>query len=285
MKSHLGFIFLWLCLTLMLSGCTTKLTYNWLDWGIQWKVGKLIPLDKTQKQILKTDIQAFHQWHRTEQLPIYASYLRQFHQRVQSGKAFSSDEIHGFTDDAQEMLDISLTHVIPDIEKLLVSLDEKQVAFLLKRLNEEREEYREEYIDITEKKRHKIRIKELTYYTRKLFGRLNEDQMAWLRAWAKSLTPYENLNAQQQSLWQEAITELLQRRKEPSGIRTELSNLMFYRTDNWQPELQKTMDTNQDLTYQLLAKLFNNLTNKQQARFESRLLSYAQDFEELSQSK
>lgn len=266
-------IFALTVLVVGLAGCTTKLAYNYLDWAMIWKVERLVSLDAEQKQQTKQALQEFHVWHRKTQLVQYAQYLDQLAKRVDQGP-ITAEEIHAETDKIQLLLAQSLTHILPDISRVLRTLSDQQVSELLASLTEEREEYVEEHIEISEKKRLKKRQKDLEKHLTRWLGKLTRQQKQRLNTWSEIIEPYEQLSAKQQSLLQTQIAKVLAQRANEDALQNGLKEMMFYRTDNWDPELAAVLDRNQVRTYQLIAAVLNSRTEKQHAKLSSELDKY-----------
>lgn len=267
-------IFALTVLVLGLAGCTTKLAYNYLDWAMMWKVERLVSLDAEQKQQTKQALQEFHAWHRKTQLVQYAQYLSQLEKRIGQGPPITAKEVHAETDKIQLLLDQSLTRMLPDISRVLRTLSDQQVSELLDSLTEEREEYVEEHIDISEKKRLKKRQKDLEKHLTRWLGKLTRQQKQRLNTWSEIIEPYEQLSAKQQILLQTQIAEVLAQRANEDALQSGLKEMMFYRTDNWDPELAAVLGRNQVRTYQLIAAILNSRTEKQHAKLGTELSKY-----------
>jgi len=184
-------------MVILLSGCVVRLAYNKLDWLMLWKVERLVKLDSAQKEDTRLILQAFHQWHRQTQLPLYIDYLEEFKATLAQGD-LDGEVIHRETDKIQELLDHSLNHLLPDITRMLSTLSDSQVDELMASLAEEQQEYIEEYVDIAPEKQLKQRASDMEGYLKRWTGSLNRKQKAWLEQWAESLMPYEALTAAQQ---------------------------------------------------------------------------------------
>lgn len=280
LKPHSARIFVLLML-LLLAGCTTKVAYNFLDWAIEWKVQRMVTLHDQQKHQMRQAVQDFHQWHRTTQLPLYANYLKSVEALLQQG-ILTAAVIHAETDKIQLLIDNSFNKILPDIAAVLAKLDDTQVKQLMGRITEEREEYREEYVDISKSKQIKKRRDEFIKYLSDWVGRLDSQQKKQIQLWAESMKPYEALNLQQQIIWEDDLAKTLAQRDDPDVLLAGLQNLVFHRSDNWQPELEEIMDHNQERTYALLADMLNNLSEKQRSHLQRTLTEYQKIFLELA---
>lgn len=269
-----------LCL-FTLNACSVKLAYNFLDFAINWQIGKYVTLTSKQQSIADKRIEAFHDWHRATQLPLYANYIDGLIARMETDQ-ITADWVHKETDKIQDLLDLSVKQIKPDLVTLIASFDEKQVAEVMERFEKERDKYQKKHIDISEKKLLKRRKNELTDYLGPFFGHFTSEQKQWIDEWAHNLEPYEALTLKQQELWAIELKEALNARKNEEELSKRLDGIMLYRTDDWDPKLEEILDKNQDLTYNLIAKLLNNRTEKQRTRFVRKLSAYRDDLNELS---
>jgi len=276
--SRYSLIFL---LLLGLSACTTKMAYNFLDWAIEWKVQRLVKLHGEQKLMTKRAIKDFHQWHRSTQLPQYADYLQQLRSRLNAGP-WTGEEIHAETDKIQLLVDQSVERVLPDATEVLATLSDTQVKELLASVAEERDEYKEDYVDISERKRQKKYVKEFVKHAQDWLGPLSSAQKKQIEKWSESLQPFETLNLQQQKIWEDTLAEILAKRTDKNALLNGLKSLMFHRTDNWQPELEQILDYNQKISYELVAELLNGMSEQQRKHLNKKISEYVKLLGELA---
>ena len=266
---------------LLMSACSTKMAYNFLDWAIEWKVQRLVKLHGEQKVLTKNAIQDFHHWHRTTPLPQYADYLRQLQTRL-NGESVSAKAIHAETDKIQLLVDQSVEKVLPDATKVLSTLSDEQVKELLASVAEERDEYKDEYVDPSARKRQKTYYKKFLKHAQDWLGPLSKEQKAKVETWSKTLEPFEELNLQQQKIWEEKLAAILTQREDKTALLAGLKTLMFHRTDDWQPDLEKILDRNQEMTYGLIAELLNGMDEKQREHMNKKIEDYVKLFGELA---
>lgn len=270
-----------LCTGLVIAGCATKVAYNFLDWAISWKVQRLVSLDGEQKDQAKAAIRKFHSWHRKTQLPQYAAYLEGLQERLNKGK-LNADDIHAETDKVQLLLDQSLEYVLPDVVMVLSQLDQAHTTELLNSIEEEREEYIDEHVDISRNEQMQKRYDKFKDHFKDWLGKPSSKQKKQIKDWVKSLEPYEALSAKQQKTWQQEIAKLLAQRQDTEVLGKGLRKLMFYRTDNWDEELENVMDRNQARTYALIADLLNTMSDDQRRHLNKKIDDFIEIFNELS---
>lgn len=267
---------------LLLSSCSsTKMAYEFLDWVAMWKVDRMVDLTSDQRERAKAAVHRLHQWHRETQLPRYADYLEDLQTRLKVG-SITGEQLHAETDKIQLMMDDILEKALPPATDIISELSDEQVEGLLENIAEERQEYVEEYIEPGVEERQEKNRNELTDHLKRFIGSLTKEQEDWIAEWSKDLRPYAKLSAKQQELWQEHLAKYLAVRSNEELLTKGLRELMLYRSDNWNAELQQVVDANQTLTYNLLARIFNSLTPRQQEHLDKRLKGYVADFRELA---
>ena len=68
-----------------MNASAVKLVYDHADWLLQQGIAHYVDLDKSQAQVLRTQIERLHRWHRTHELPLYADVLDDAAGRVARG--------------------------------------------------------------------------------------------------------------------------------------------------------------------------------------------------------
>lgn len=266
----------------LLGACSsTKLAYGFLDWVLGWHIGKYVSLNAEQDKFTKTAIDDFHSWHRRTQLPLYADYIKGLKLRLTSGEV-TGDQIHAETDQLQIFLDRSIEELIPTLVQLASSLSDTQTKELQKNLKKEREDYKKKYVEVDDDEKYELRKKELKKHLNRVLGPLNKTQKVGLDNWAKSLVPYEQLTFEQQQTWAMQAASAMKIRENKTELENQVRALMFYHAENWGDEAESTIDKNQDLTYEFIASVFNNMDDKQKNHLEKTLDGYVHDFEALA---
>lgn len=269
------------CLALAISGCTTKLAYDHLDWFAAWKVQRLVKLDSEPKEQTKQAIQKFHAWHRKTQLPQYAAYLSALQERVNKGDLSAAD-IHAETDKVQLLLEESLMYILPDAAAVLSQLSQAKADELLSSITEERQEYIDEYVNVSADKQLENRYDKFHGHFKDWLGRPSKQQRKQIEAWAKSLEPFETGSAKQRKVLEQQFAALLAQRQDVEALEKGLKGLVFYRSDTWAPDLKEVVDRNQARTYELIADLLNNMSDKQREHFNKKAESFVQIFNDLN---
>lgn len=274
----LGFISILLTVT---SCSSTRLGYGFLDTYIFWKIDSYVSLSPEQKAFTKAGINDFHAWHRKEQIPLYAAYMEQLKPKLNNTN-LSGIIIHKETDELQQLLDESINYFMPTLVDLAFSLSHDQIIELDRNLEKKRKKYTKQYVNIKNNKLYKKRIDDLCKYMDPFFGRYTSQQKEWLELWARQLIDYEERMVTQQENWSANLLSALKNRTTKPELHAQLKEIVLYRTDNWEPELNTILDKNQAATYALVATLVKSQTEKQRNKMNKKLDKYVRDFQHLS---
>lgn len=265
---------------LLLNSCTIKISYRFLDNILGWQISQYVDLKGQQKKEASAALDAFHDWHRETQLPLYVNYLENLKVGMLTSR-ITATYLHEESNKLQDLLDLSMTQILPSVTSVAATLNEAQIQQVTEKLKKDREEYRRDYIEAPDKKIQKRRIRDLTRYIGGFFGKFNKEQKQRLIAWEESLSAHEELMIDQQKQWEVDFLTAMKFQSDKVELQQRLRNLMLYRTDNWEPELQRRLDRNQSQTFEMLAELFNSQSEKQRQKMEKKFDSYIGDLNDL----
>jgi hypothetical protein len=266
-------------LTLALSGCTVKLAYQFLDWGLQYKLNHYLSLNNTQAQQAKQAIKGFHHWHQRHELPIYVDFLRDARQRL-SGPPLSASEIGLYRERLKKLGERSIDRLLPDMSALLKSLNEKQIQRLFKTLNEDQKDYQDLYLKPPIEEVRSALKSDALKSIKKYMGRLSDTQKNRITAWSDQVLPFAAAASAEQDKWEQLLAKLLANPSLPE-YSAQLKSLLLYDFSTWQEGHKKIMEHNQAVTYQLMADILNSRTSTQNASLLEKLDEYIADCEQL----
>lgn len=267
------------CCTLF-SGCSSKMAYNFLDWYLMWKVERYAQLDGEQKEKAEAAFDDFHEWHRTTQLPRYVEYMRGLKQRL--AEPVTADSLHAETDEIQLMMDDALAYLMPTAVNIISSFTDEQAQQMQEKLAKDRKDYSKKYLSGDMDKVVEARKNELKDKIGPFFGRFTDQQQTWVESWARDMEYYEPLMLTQQEDWARTLEQVLSKRHDKEFLDASLRKLMFYRSDDWHPELEKMIDVNQALSLEMMANFVNHLAPRQREKLNKKLDKYIEVFEELA---
>lgn len=265
---------------LFLIGCSTKLTYNFLDWWLSWNVKNYISLDREQRKALKGQINDFHHWHRNTELPRYSEFLLDVKTRFQQAPMTES-EMNAFSTQLLRLWQNSLAQLVAPSTQLIATLSDQQAEEFLKSLSKRQEDLRDEYVDLSAEELIDHRIERMEDFLKTWIGRLSRAQKVRVHHWATNLIPNQEMMLNERERWQAQVAELLKER-DTENLEERIRRVLLYPENRWSEAYRQNMKTNRGLTISLLVDVNNSLSEKQQQKRDKALQRYIDDFRELS---
>lgn len=265
-------------------GCSsTRLTYNYLDWIIDWYLDDYLSLNRQQEELYRQRLDGLLRWHRSDQLERYVRFLGRLQQDLRGAPAEAVlqkryAELTGFWRDLME-------RAAPDCAEVLLSLDPGQ---------------RRDLYGAAEKKQRKLegrhrgetaagRSRRLCDRAEKTIGRFTENltrsQKARLARWADALTPVRPLWLANRRAWLAGLQAVLEEKETEARKRERLRRLFVEPESLWSPAYRRAMQQNEAATITMLAGLLAELTDRQRRHVQEVLESLRRDCLHLSRQK
>ena len=166
---------------LALAGCSAvKLGYQNAPELAYWWLDSYLDLNDAQSLQLRAELAALQAWHRQAELPLYIGALDKL-QRMAPADA-SAAQVCAVTEELRPRLQALLDRVEPAITMLAPTLTAAQLDHLARQFDKRSQQWREEWLDGTPDERQSRRLKRLIERAEIFYGRLDEAQLAVLRA-------------------------------------------------------------------------------------------------------
>ena len=265
---------------ILLSGCTVKFYYNQLDWLVPWYVDDYVSLTSKQEDLLQEHLDEYLDWHRKEQLPVYADFLEWAASASEDG--FDGGEIQHLQERINYFVATMFTRLAPALVDLFQSLSDEQVDELFSNFANENLEYSEERIDISERKNREERAEELVELVERWTGDLNAPQLEYIENWSSQykIMSADFLDSRKQ--WQQELRLILQQRDDRDYLQTALLDLFSRRYSRRSAEYQEKFEFNEELLRSLYVKLDQSLSSRQRQSLVTEFSSLADDLRYLA---
>jgi len=271
---------LFLCLTIV--GCSaTRLIYNQLDWGIVWYVNGFFELDDAQEDQLREMVATNIEWHRRNQLPQYASLLRDVESDALAD-TLTYEKVDAYYTRIMVLSDELIVKITPDMATFLLTLRDDQIEDFIAGLQESNDELWDEYAGSTPEKRLKNRKKRAIKGIERIMGNLNRDQKKIVGEYMSQMNDVTMDWMESRRQWQRDF-RLLMLEKPPHDefvrrLREELIDPN--RGDN--KNYRVLVEENRRKSYEMVVELSADLSDKQRKRFAKRMADLAESLEILS---
>ena len=269
-----------LVISVSVSGCTVKLTYNFLDWVLYWELKDYVKFTRDQRLLVKDEISQLIDWHRNEELPQYADQLEKLSKQLKSGITVEQlDESYNNLRDSWQRIVIK---TLPAAVDIISNLNDQQVNDFLEMLIEKEGDDAKKI----EKGTHVRTVKKREAYVSKkiveVIGPLNEAQKALIAQWAQRMKPTKEFSLAQAIQWRTKMQTVLAERHDEQQLQKNLMVLFANPDQLRSASYRRVIDKNKHLVMQLLLDLNQTLTHQQRSKLVKKLNGYIEDFRDLS---
>ena len=269
-----------LVISVSTSGCTTKLAYDFLDWGLYWELKDYVKFTRDQRLIVKDEISQLIDWHRSEELPQYADQLEKLSKELKSG--ITVGQLEEFSNNLRDSWQRIVIKTLPAAVDIISNLNDEQVNDFFEMLIEKEGDDAKKI----EKGTHVRTVKKREAYVSKkivdVIGKLNEDQKSLIAQWALSMKPTQELSLAQAIQWRTRMQTVLAERHNEQQMEDNLMVLFANPEQLRSASYRRVIEKNKRLIMQLLFDLNRTLTNQQRSKLIKKLQSYINDFRDLS---
>lgn len=265
------------------TGCAASLVYDRADRLTQRWVDGYVALDATQEATLDAGLADLHLWHRREQLPAYADWLRGMGARLQAPEPVSESELRVLGTGLGAFWRELAGTALPLMTELGAGLGDDQVAELVATLREDHEAEFEAAERRSDDWRQQRRTRSMERFMRRWTGPLTDAQRAAVTGWAAGLEPTLAASFENRAGWIDDLEAALARRGDAGALQAAAEVLLVAPTSRWSPEYAALIERNAARTALFLAAFINDLDEGQRARAIDRLERLALELERLSQ--
>jgi hypothetical protein len=173
--------FLIIAAVCLLPACSTiRLAYNQAPSLAYWWLDGYFDFTQQQAPLVRDEIAKLLVWHRTNELPQYAAML----QKTQSlaPQDISPAQACALYDEGRMFFDHALERALPALAELAPTLSPDQIVHLERKYQKNMDEFSRDYIKATPEKRSALRIKQAVERSNRIYGVLEEEQLAAIKA-------------------------------------------------------------------------------------------------------
>lgn len=272
-----------LCLAL-LSGCNLlSLGYGQMDTYAAWMADEYFDLDSRQKQDFRARLDRLHDWHRYEQLPDYAAFLRAAGARVQKG--LNHEDALWVAQGIEDRYRVVVRRGADDAAAVLMTITPAQLESLQRRWNKDNSRYaREHRVNGTLEEQRQARTERELKRIQEWVGDLNPEQERKITALANALPLAPKLRYEDRLRRQREFMQLMGQRG--SDVRQFADRLRHWLA-NWEerrnPEYQRYFTDWRRKQTEFYVAVERTLTPQQRTGLLRRVQRYADDFTQLAQ--
>lgn len=269
-----------LAISLFVSGCTIKLAYNFLDWGLYWELEDYVKFNRDQRSLVKDEITKLVDWHRSAELPKYADQLEQLADGLENGLTVEQlEQTYNALSDGWQRIVIE---TLPAATDILSNLTDQQINDFFEILIEEEED---DANDIKRDTQEQLAIEREEYVSEKitdLVGKLNGEQKTLIAQWSLKIEPIAQLSLDHSIQWRTKMQAAMAERQNKQQLAETLLVLFANPDQLWSDQYRRVIEKNQHLVLTLLFDINQTLTDKQRDKLIRKLNSFVEDLRDLS---
>ncbi|MBV7317100.1 DUF6279 family lipoprotein [Shewanella sp. NIFS-20-20] len=279
-----GFLLKILIITVCLLGlgaCSTKMSYYFLDWAIEWEVDDYVDLNDEQQQALAQAIDEFILWHQANELPRYSQHLTQVIEDIATPSLEAERWLH-HSQLGKAHWQRLVAFNLEAITALIASLSDAQVAQIDANIRRQIAEDKDKYLNASDEDWLKRNDENLLERAEDLLGELSVQQRLMIRKYNRNRPRTTALWYRYQDDWSSRFISTIQHRQDPVRLHGELV-LLFTAADTLKaPEYQQALVQNRLAMGELLQQLHASLTTNQQRKVVNKLQDLIADLNDLS---
>ena len=269
-----------LVISVSTSGCTTKLAYDFLDWGLYWELKDYVKFTRDQRLLVKDEISQLIDWHRSEELPQYADQLEKLSKELKSG--ITVEQLEESYNNLRDSWQRIVIKTLPATVDIISNLNDEQVNDFFEMLIEKEGDDAKKIEKGTNARTFKKREAYVSKKIIDVIGKLNEDQKSLIAQWTLSMKPTKELSLAQAIQWRTRMQTVLAERHNEQQLENNLMVLFANPDQLRSASYRRVIEKNKRLIMQLLFDLNQTLTNQQRSKLVKKLKSYINDFRDLS---
>jgi uncharacterized protein DUF6279 len=271
-----------LCLA-VLAGCTMmRLGYAHLDTFAVSMADDYFELDQSQKHEFNTRFDRLHEWHRREQLPEYAAFLKEANTRLQ--KNVTREDVAWMLDGLDERYRAIVRRGFDDAVALLVTVTPPQLEVLQRRWERDNAKFiREHRLNRSPEEQRSERAKRTIKQIEEWTGDLSEEQEQRLAAISNKPPSIERSRQEERLRRQREFLKLMELRGNREAFAKQLRHWLLNWEDGRTPEQAKLFKEAREKRIEIYVAAANMLTPAQRTQLASRVQGYIGDFTRLAE--
>jgi hypothetical protein len=269
-----------LVISMSASGCTVKLAYNFLDWGLYWELKDYVKFNQDQRLFVKDEISQLIEWHRSDELPKYADQLEELSIGLESG--MTVEQLEATYDSLRDSWRRIVIKTLPAAIDIISNLNDQQINDFFEMLIEKEGDDAKDIERGTNIRTVKERE---DYVSEKLvdaIGQLNKEQKALIAQWARSIESTKEFSLAQAIQWRTRMQVVIAERTDTQQLEKNLMVLLANPDQLRSASYRRVIEKNKHRVVQLLFDLNETLTNQQRSKLVKKLEGFIEDFRDLS---
>lgn len=262
----------------LVAACSfSRFGYNQADTVAAWMIDDYFDLDGQQKQDFQKRFDRFYTWHRNEQLPEYATFLRTAKTKVQQG--LSHADVLWFVDGVRTRVRTAARYAGPDTAAFLATLTPAQIENLQRKWDKDNKKYlRENKVNGTPEERQEVEAKKVVKTFKEWLTPLNSEQEQRVTQMVRELPQISQFRyAERLRRQKEFLAILAQRGEDREKFTARVTEWLANWDRGRSAEDQKRLDAWWQKRAEIFVSLDKSITPEQRTASLQRMQNYIDD--------
>lgn len=273
-----------LLLPLLLGACSAvRIGYNNAPSLLYWWIDGYVDFDEDQSVKARATLDTLQAWHARHELPAYIKLLQDLQAIAPADVTPEQVCVHMAT--VQERLRALIARGEPGIAALVPRLKPEQIEHLGRQFSKRNESWRDKWLSGTETQRRERRVKQAADRYEDFYGKLDERQLAMIRASVASshfdplLRHEETLRRQQEAL--QALRQVLTANRSEAVAAVSVHTVLQHALSPPDPAVRAHFEAVTQDNCRAIADLHNSTSAAQRSLAITALKNYEDEFRSL----
>jgi hypothetical protein len=266
-----------------LAGCgaVVRVAYNNSDVALRMMADDYFDLDSAQTQLFRVQFARFHEWHRREELPHYASLASSAAERLARG--LTAEDVTWTLAALRARYQVLVSQAVDEGAPIAATFGPENYAALEKKFAENNAKFAKDYSLASEQsKRDEARVRLLEKRFVSFIGKLSAAQRELLAGFVQSQPRMSEVRLKDRERRQQELVALLKEHRSSPDLAERVRGYLVQWERNRGAELARLAREWEERLVQLFVDLDRTLSTEQRARGVERLERYAEDFRSLA---
>lgn len=264
----------------LLTSCSTRLVYNYLDWIIPWYVNDYVELNSDQKSYFKRQLRAVLKWHREEELPKYVTELSRLQSQLREPD-IPAEQVQAFMYLSEEAWKRIVKRGMPYLGTLIRTFSNEQTQQLLTEIQASESKRREKLASRTVAQQYQRDVKNMQEALEQWVGPLQPNQQALVSRWAKQRPKSQMQWIEYRTFWRQGLVTTLENRRTSQFVPGFQSLMLEQEPYSGHPYRSNQLPRTLSYAANFLSDFHKTLTTEQRRFLNVKLDKLIQDFEYL----
>ncbi|MCL1045254.1 DUF6279 family lipoprotein [Shewanella sp. 1_MG-2023] len=268
-------------LVVFLVGCSTKFSYFFLDWAIEWRVEEYVTLDKSQQKQFDVLLDKFLIWHQKDELLRYSQQLNTLSTAIETQTVTPEMWQQQVTDAKAHWFRI-FDFILPDLLPILASLSDEQANGMIEQLKQDNKDLNKKYAGKTQQELLEDSNEKILDRIDDWLGSVSTEQQSLVKKYNKQRIATLDMWLEYRLEWLREFQQAIEMRDDERLLEQRMRLLMTSPDELKSEVYQQHVDQNSRLFGQLVIDINRSLSAKQRQHFTGKMEELITDLSDLS---